>query len=161
METTHKEQEGEHGQVASDALRKRAGRKTGHLPFRPVGTPMRCPDPGTAVESMPLGASLGRRLNHLAQVVFINRNFALLWWGQAISSIGDYAWDTALVLWVASYLVAGQSWAPLAVSGLVMAAAVPQVVVGPIAGVFVDRWDKRKTMVLMAALQAIFAVLLL
>jgi MFS family permease len=110
---------------------------------------------------MPLGASLGQRLEHLAQVAFINRNFALLWWGQAISSIGDYAWDTALVLWVASYLVAGQSWAPLAVSGLVMAAAVPQVLVGPIAGVFVDRWDKRMTMVLMAALQAIFAILLL
>jgi MFS family permease len=84
----------------------------------------------------------------------------LLWWGQAISSVGDFAWDTALVLCVATYLVAGQSWAPLAVSGLVLAAAVPQIAVGPIAGVFVDRWDTRKTMILMAALQAIFAVLL-
>jgi MFS family permease len=84
----------------------------------------------------------------------------LLWWGQAISSVGDYAWDTALVLWVASFLAAGQSWAPLAVSGVVLAATLPQIVVGPLAGVFVDRWDKRQTMVIMAALQAIVAVLL-
>jgi len=105
-------------------------------------------------------ASLGRRLQHLARAASINRNFALLWWGQAISSVGDYAWDTALVLWVASFLVAGQSWAPLAVSGVVLAATLPQIVVGPLAGVFVDRWEKRQTMVTMAALQAIFAVLL-
>ena len=32
--------------------------------------------------------------------------------------------------------------------------------VGPLAGVFVDRWEKRQTMISMAALQAIFAVLL-
>jgi MFS family permease len=84
----------------------------------------------------------------------------LLWWGQAISNVGDYAWDTALVLWVASFLVAGQSWAPLAVSGVILAAALPQIVVGPLAGVFVDRWDKRQTMVTMAVLQSIVAVLL-
>ncbi len=74
--------------------------------------------------------------------------------------MGDYAWDTALVLWVASFLVAGQSWAPLAVSGVVLAATLPQIVVGPLAGVFVDRWDKRQTMVSMAALQALVAGLL-
>jgi len=74
--------------------------------------------------------------------------------------VGDYTWDTALVLWVASFVAAGQSWAPIAVSGVVLAAALPQIVVGPIAGVFVDEWDKRRTMVIMAALQAIFAALL-
>src|SRR5579859_8218413 len=33
-------------------------------------------------------------LSRLAQSAFINPNFAKLWWGQAISSVGDYAWDT-------------------------------------------------------------------
>ena len=33
---------------------------------------------------------------------FINRNFALLWWGQTVSSVGDFAWDTALILWIAT-----------------------------------------------------------
>ncbi len=133
---------------------------TVRLAFRPVGAPVRCPAVTSPLQAAPPAWSLGRRLKHLAQAVFINRNFALLWWGQAISSVGDYTWDTALVLWVASFLAAGQSWAPLAVSGVVLAAALPQIVVGPIAGVFVDRWDKRRTLVIMAALQAIFAALL-
>ena len=101
------------------------------------------------------------RLGRLARAVFIDRDFALLWWGQTISSIGDYAWDTALVLWIATVLARNESWAPLAISGVIIAAALPQIVAGPIAGVFVDRWDKRKTMVVATALQAIFAVLLI
>lgn len=137
-----------------------SGQQSVRVPYRAVGVPMRCPACSSCFQSVPLGISLLRQLEHLARAAFINRNFALLWWGQAISSVGDYAWDTALVLWVATYLVTGKSWAPLAVSGLVLAAIVPQIVVGPIAGVFVDRWDKRKTMILMAALQAIFALLL-
>lgn len=136
------------------------GREKMRVPFRPAGAPVRCPAESSAFQAEARAGSPVRRVQHLFQAAFINRNFALLWWGQAISSVGDFAWDTALVLWVATFLVAGQSWAPLAVSGLVLAAAVPQVVVGPIAGVFVDRWDKRKTMILMAGLQAIFAVLL-
>jgi MFS family permease len=160
METSPKEQRGRPGQSASGVLPDLADRPTARLPFRPVGAPMRCPAPTSPLQAVPPAVSLGQRLEHLARAAFINPNFAWLWWGQAISSVGDYAWDTALVLWVASYLVAGQSWAPLAVSGVVLAAALPQIVAGPLAGVFVDRWDKRQTMIAMAALQAIVAVLL-
>jgi MFS family permease len=92
---------------------------------------------------------------------FLNRNFALLWWGQSLSSIGDYAWDTALVLWIATTIARGQPWAPLAVSGAVLAAMAPQIVVAPLAGVFVDRWDRRQTMIIMAAIQAALALALI
>jgi MFS family permease len=160
MENSPREKRGHPNQSASGTLSKLAERPTARLAFRPVGAPMRCPAPSSPLQAVLPAVSLGRRLQHLARAAFINRNFALLWWGQAISSVGDYAWDTALVLWVASFLVVGQSWAPLAVSGVVLAAAIPQIVVGPLAGVFVDRWDKRQTMVTMAALQAIFAALL-
>jgi MFS family permease len=135
-------------------------RSTQRLPFRSVGSLLRYPAEAAQREVPLPTATMRRRLAHFVQVAFVNRNFALLWWGQAISSVGDYAWDTALVLWVASYLAVGQSWAPLAVSGVVLAAALPQVIVGPLAGVFVDRWDKRRTMIIMAALQAIIATLL-
>jgi MFS family permease len=129
------------------------------LPFRPVGSPLRYPA-ASSHEAAPPAATMRWQWEHLVRAAFINRNFSLLWWGQAISGVGDYAWDTALVLWVASYLAAGQSWAPLAVSGVILAAALPQIVVGPIAGVFVDRWDKRRTIIIMAALQVIIATLL-
>ncbi|MEO6887497.1 MAG: MFS transporter, partial [Ktedonobacteraceae bacterium] len=77
----------------------------------------------------------------------INRNFALLWLGQLISYTGDYVFETALVLWVATSIARGQQWAPMAVGGTFLAVTIPWLIIAPIAGVFVDRWhDKRRTM---------------
>ena len=92
---------------------------------------------------------------------FINHNFVLLWLGQSISSIGDFFFTTTLTLWIATQLAKGQSWTPLAVSGVAIANVIPVLLVGPIAGVFVDRWNKRQTMLRMDALRAIVVALLL
>src|SRR5262245_29685487 len=51
-----------------------------------------------------------------------------------------------MVLWVGTVLAAGQPWAPLAVSGVLIAVLAPVLLIGPFAGVFVDRWDRRRTM---------------
>ncbi|MFD6162960.1 MFS transporter [Nocardia sp. NPDC060256] len=83
-----------------------------------------------------------------------NRNWQKLWLGQLISVFGDFVFDITLVLWVGSVIAHGRSWAPLAVSGVLVAAAIPIVVVGPIAGVFVDRWDRRRTMMIADLLRA-------
>ncbi|HEY7124972.1 MAG TPA: MFS transporter [Ktedonobacterales bacterium] len=90
-----------------------------------------------------------------------NRNFALLWIGRTISVLGDYAFDTTLILWIGVIIAKGQSWAPLAVSGVLIATSIPIFLIGPIAGVFVDRWEKRPTMLWMDALRAILITLLL
>jgi MFS family permease len=81
----------------------------------------------------------------------INRNYARLWYGQAVSSIGNYVFETTLALWVATVLAKKPdntyaTWAPAATSGVFMAAVVAIATVGPLAGVFVDRWDRRRTM---------------
>ncbi len=131
-------------------------RRPARLSYRPVGAPIHHPATQTQQKGISL-ARQGSRIRRLAQTVFINQNFAKLWWGQAISSVGDYTWDTALVLWIATFLSAGQSWSPIAVSGVIVAAALPQIIVGPIAGVFVDRWDKRRTMSIATGLQALIA----
>lgn len=91
----------------------------------------------------------------------INRNFALLWTGGTVSVFGDVIFDTTLVVWITVFLAAGQPWAPLAVSGVLLAVLVPTFAFGPIAGVFVDRWDKRRTMLWMDALRAGLIALLL
>ena len=91
----------------------------------------------------------------------INRNFALLWAGQSISFIGDALLDFTFALWIAFDLGRGQSWAPLAVSGVLAASSVGTLVIGPISGVFVDRWDKRRTMLAVILLQAILTAALL
>jgi MFS family permease len=92
---------------------------------------------------------------------YINRNFALLWSGQAVSYVGDFVFDTTLLLWIAARIGAGQSWAPVAVSGVLACIFVPTLVGGPLAGVFVDRWDKRRTMLAMDALRAFLVASLL
>lgn len=93
--------------------------------------------------------------------LLINRNFALLWAGQTISSIGDFFFDTTCYLWIVTQLAKGHPWTPLAVSGLGLAVSIPTLCVGPLAGVFVDRWNKRQTLLRMDALRVLLLALLL
>ncbi len=77
-----------------------------------------------------------------------NRNFSLLWAGQLISLLGDRIHVIALGALVASRGSALEV-------GLVFAAtAVPSVVLGPLAGVLVDRWDRRRTMIVCDVVRA-------
>jgi MFS family permease len=93
--------------------------------------------------------------------LLINRSFALLWAGQTVSVLGDTLFDTTLVLWITTRLAAGQPWSPLAVAGVLFAATLPVLVVGPLAGVYADRWDKRRTLLRMDAMRALLIALLL
>jgi MFS family permease len=103
---------------------------------------------------MSLGPTLARRLT------LINRNYTRLWYGQAISSLGDTVFSTTLVLWVATVLGRGQPWAPAAVSGVLLAEGAAILAVGPLAGVFVDRWNIRGTMLRTEVVRAVLAGLL-
>jgi MFS transporter, DHA3 family, macrolide efflux protein len=68
-----------------------------------------------------------------------NKNFTLLWLGQAVSSIGKQAFSLAAMLWLKQLTDSGT------LMGLVMTAAMlPMVVLGPIAGVMVDRWNRQR-----------------
>ena len=78
--------------------------------------------------------------------MLVNRNYAKLWYGQAVSAIGDTVFATTLVLWVSQVLARGLPWAPAAVSGILVAAGAAIALVGPVAGVFVDRWNRKSTM---------------
>lgn len=93
--------------------------------------------------------------------VLINREYALLWTGQAISLLGDAVFTPTLVLWIATHVARGEPWAPAAVGALVFAQAVPQIILGPIAGVFADRLPKRSTMLTMDAARSLLLCLLM
>jgi MFS family permease len=84
----------------------------------------------------------------------VNRNYAKLWYGQAVSAVGDTVFGTTLVLWVSQVLVRGSAWAPAAVSGILVAAGAAVALVGPVAGVFVDRWNQKSTMMRTEAARA-------
>jgi MFS family permease len=97
--------------------------------------------------------------NHKARLpslqrTLINRNYAKLWYGQAVSAVGDSVFATTLVLWVSQVLASGRSWAPAAVSGILVAAGAAFALIGPVAGVFVDRWNRKLTMMRTEAIRA-------
>jgi MFS transporter, DHA3 family, macrolide efflux protein len=72
-----------------------------------------------------------------------NRNFAILWQGQLISDFGNAAFAVALGFWVLK--VTGSA----ALMGLVEACfALPAVLLGPFAGVFADRYNRKWIIVL-------------
>jgi MFS family permease len=74
--------------------------------------------------------------------VLKNRNFFLLWSGQIISQLGDRLGQMALIAFV--YLRAPGS--TLQIAKILSFTIIPVFLIGPLAGVYVDRWDRRRTM---------------
>lgn len=74
--------------------------------------------------------------------VLRQRDFALLWVGGLISLAGDWVLITAL-----PFSLYERTGSALAASALLMVYLVPSFLLGSVAGVFVDRWDRRRTMV--------------
>ena len=85
------------------------------------------------------------------------RNFALLWTGGLISLIGNWILIAAIPFHI--YAVTGSAFAT---GAWLMAYIAPGVIFGSVAGVFVDRWDRKRTMVITNLMQtAVILVLLL
>ena len=74
--------------------------------------------------------------------VFKNRNFFFLWSGQIISQLGDRLDQMALIALV--YMRAPGS--SIQIAKILSFTIIPVFLIGPLAGVYVDRWDRRKTM---------------
>jgi MFS transporter, DHA3 family, macrolide efflux protein len=82
--------------------------------------------------------------------VFRNRNFSWMWSGQLVSTIG-----TALTSLAASIYVYRMTGSAASVGLMLMATAAPSLVVGLIAGVFVDRFDRRRIMIAADLIRAV------
>lgn len=102
------------------------------------------PLPGIAVpEPAVLPLTLGERLRRHPYVrLALDGRFSAFWVGQLISLFGDRVHQLAL-----AFLVLGVTESPLAVALVFVAATLPNLILGPIAGTFVDRWDRRRVLV--------------
>ena len=89
-------------------------------------------------------------------VALRQRNFALLWFGQLISLTGDYVLIVALPFY--TYQLTGSV---LATGVMFLVQALPGLFLGSLAGVFVDRWDRRWTMIASDLLRAAVLLFLL
>jgi MFS family permease len=76
------------------------------------------------------------------RLLFTRRDFALAWLGSLISLTGDWMLQAALPVYI--YQLTGST---LATGAMVVAVVTPRLLLGSIAGVFVDRWDRRRTLI--------------
>jgi MFS transporter, DHA3 family, macrolide efflux protein len=88
--------------------------------------------------------------------LFRNRNFMSLWIGQLISFIGDYFNLLAIPITI-NHLTGSSAMVGLSF----ISNALPALLLGPVAGVFVDRWDRCKVMIVSDVLRGLLVLLLL
>jgi MFS family permease len=79
---------------------------------------------------------------NIAQLLRTNRNYRRLWTGQVVSEIGDHFNNIAVLSLALAHTHSGMS------AALVMLArAIPAVMAGPLAGLMLDRLDRRHVMI--------------
>jgi CRP-like cAMP-binding protein len=87
--------------------------------------------------------------------VFRNRDFTGLWIAQLVSTVGG-----ALTSLAASILIFRLTGSALSVGLMLIASAGPSIFIGLIAGVFVDRLDRKRIMVFSDLIRAVLVVLI-
>jgi MFS family permease len=99
------------------------------------------------------GAQVAGRISSTA--VFRKRDFVLMWVAQLISTAGSSLTDLAAGIYVYQ-----QTESAFLVGVTLMATAVPSLVVGLIAGVFVDKYDRRSVMIASNLGQAVIVAII-
>ena len=82
-----------------------------------------------------------------------NRNYRYTWLGQIVSETGDYFNNIAVFSLVMEVTGSG-----LVVSGVMLSRAIPAVLAGPVAGVVLDRFDRRHIMLASDLVRAVVAL---
>ncbi len=83
------------------------------------------------------------------------RIFALIWSGQLASVLSSAVVGYAIIFWMSLESRSAEVLALAALAGML-----PQSLLGPIIGVYVDRWDRRRTMILADGTIALCTLLL-
>lgn len=82
-----------------------------------------------------------------------NRNYRFTWCGQVVSEVGDHFNNIAVMSLAMQHASAG-----LVVTGVFLARAIPMLAAGPIAGVLLDRLDRKRVMIASDLTRAVIAL---
>jgi MFS family permease len=82
-----------------------------------------------------------------------NRNYRFLWGGQVVSEVGDHFNNIAVLSLALTHTGSGFS-----VAAVMLSRAVPALAAGPLAGVLLDRFDRRKVMITSDLARAVIAL---
>ena len=85
----------------------------------------------------------------------LNTSFSALWTSGLISLFGDRIHQVALAV-----IVFGVTKSPIAVGFVFFAATLPNLLLGPISGTLVDRWDQKQVLVVSDLLRAAIVLLI-
>lgn len=88
--------------------------------------------------------------------VIKNIQFLFLWISQTFSQFGDRIFLLFMV-----ELITKNQFSNSAISGLIMIYTIPAIIFGSVAGVFVDRWNKKWIMIMCNLIRAVCVLLLL
>ena len=108
-----------------------------------------------AVEAPILPSLAERARRHPYVRLSLNPAFSALWAGQLISLLGDRVHQIAL-----AFLVLGATNSAIALGAVFVAATLPNLLFGPLAGTLVDRWDEREVLIVSDILRAAIVLLL-
>ncbi|HXG39957.1 MAG TPA: MFS transporter, partial [Candidatus Limnocylindrales bacterium] len=100
-------------------------------------------------------AVLERARRHPYVRLALNSSFSALWVGQLISLFGDRVHQVAL-----AFLVLALTDSAVAVALVFVAATIPNLFLGPVAGTLVDRWDHKEVLVVSDLLRAAVVLLM-
>jgi MFS family permease len=104
----------------------------------------------------PLPPTLGARIRgHPYVRLALDARFASFWLAQTISLFGDRLHQVAL-----GVLVYALTNSPLATGLVFLAATLPNILLGPIAGTFVDRWEHKRVLVASDLIRAVLVVII-
>ena len=85
-----------------------------------------------------------------------NKNFLFLWLGQIASQWGDRLGQMALI----AFIYERSPGSPMAMAKILSITIIPVFIIGPLAGVYVDRWDRRRTMYISDLIRAALFLLI-
>lgn len=83
------------------------------------------------------------------------KTFAVIWSGQLVSILSSAVVGYAVIFWMSLETGSAEVLALAAIAGIL-----PQSLLGPVVGVYVDRWDRRRTMILADSFIALCTLLL-
>src|SRR3954462_9129219 len=92
-------------------------------------------------------------MNAFINLLRHNHNYRNTWIGQLVSEIGDHFNNIAVF-----GLVLANTKSGMAVTGVMLARAIPAILAGPLAGVVLDRFDRKRVMIASDLLRGIVAL---
>src|SRR3984885_13646276 len=92
-------------------------------------------------------------MSEFVELLKTNRNYRYTWSGQVVSEIGDHFNNVAVFA-----LALANTRSGLVVTGIMLSRAIPAMMAGPLAGVILDRLDRKRIMIASDLIRAVVAI---